>query len=614
MTGGSRKGILRHVEPPDNNEENEVGRTSQENRSFPPVASIPERLPTRAFNVINPSSSSRRVDLDDLFPYIGEYGKYQKLLTWLIVLPACIPCGLQGFNQLFMADDLPHWCRLPQILHQRTNFTLDQLKRLALPQDPKTNGTSQCTIRSLNWTLLVEDGMKDFEEMLDVALDTDDMVSPCLEGWDYDMTQVTSSIVSDFDLVCGKEIYPTIALFLVNVGGLFGVFLFGLLSDIIGRKLAFFACLTFEMIGGVGCVFARDFWVWTFFRVITGVTVPAIYQIPFIICLELVGPSYRAFVTVMTSLFYVAGLMLLPLIAWLERDWRIMSLYTTVPFSLYYIYFWFLPESPRWLLAQKRVKEALKILEALAQVNGKKLPTHLVDRIGFEDRRQGKDSAGSRHTKGILDLFRTPNLRLKTLLLTLCWFANCTVYVGLSYYGPALGDNPYFSFFLGSAIELPGYILCWIVMDRCGRRGPLSFCMIFGGIFASATCLLPEDSTTLLMTFYLISKFGISASYLIIYPFAGELYPTEVRGLGLGFSAYIGGIGICCIPLINYLGRTNLVLPLIVMGAVSVVGGLAGLRLPDTLNAPLPQTVEEGEEFGKKFTWRDCIRCSGPER
>ena len=64
--------------------------------------------------------------------------------------------------------------------------------------------------------------------------------------------------------------------------------------------------------------------------------------------------------------------------------------------------------------------------------------------------------------------------------------------MGLSYYGPALGENPYFSFFLGSAIELPGYILVWIVMDRVGRRWPLSICMILGGVSAIATCLLPE--------------------------------------------------------------------------------------------------------------------------
>lgn len=54
--------------------------------------------------------------------------------------------------------------------------------------------------------------------------------------------------------------------------------------------------------------------------------------------LELVGQTYRSFLTVMTCLFYVGGMMLLPLISWLERDWRLLSLYTTLPFLLYYVY------------------------------------------------------------------------------------------------------------------------------------------------------------------------------------------------------------------------------------------------------------------------------------
>lgn len=52
-----------------------------------------------------------------------------------------------------------------------------------------------------------------------------------------------------------------------------------------------------------------------------------------------------------------------------------------------------------------------------------------------------------------------------------------------------------------------------------------------------------------------------------------------------------------------------LVLPLVVMGIVSVAGGLSGLRLPETLHYRLPQTTEEGEEFGKDFTMEDCCRC-----
>lgn len=46
------------------------------------------------------------------------------------------------------------------------------------------------------------------------------------------------------------------------------------------------------------------------------------------------------------------------------------------------------------------------------------------------------------------------------------------------------------------------------------------------------------------------------------------------------------------------------------MGCISVIGGFSGLRLPETLNRRLPQTLEEGEEFGKEWTLNDCCRCS----
>lgn len=100
---------------------------------------------------------------------------------------------------------------------------------------------------------------------------------------------------------------------------------------------------------------------------------------------------------------------------------------------------------------------------------------------------------------------RTPNMRLKTLLITLNWFANETVYLGLSYYGPSLGDSEhlrleflnefikikrsktgrinslrpiYSSFFLSSMVEIPSYLCCWFVMDKWGRRWPMCLLMI----------------------------------------------------------------------------------------------------------------------------------------
>lgn len=72
------------------------------------------------------------LDLDDLLPALGGFGRYQKLLLWLICLPACIPCGFCAFNQLFMTDTPDdYWCAVPGL--SETNLTTTQIKRLSIP-------------------------------------------------------------------------------------------------------------------------------------------------------------------------------------------------------------------------------------------------------------------------------------------------------------------------------------------------------------------------------------------------------------------------------------------------------------------------------------------------
>lgn len=73
------------------------------------------------------------------------------------------------------------------------------------------------------------------------------------------------------------------------------------------------------------------------------------------------------------------------------------------------------------------------------------------------------------------------------------------------------------------------------------------------GITCIFTVLIPESAVLETLVLFLISKSMISASFLIIYPFAGELYPTQVRGVGIGTSSYIGGMGLIVIPFITYL-------------------------------------------------------------
>lgn len=546
--------------------------------------------------------SEKSMDFDDLLPHVGEFGRYQKLLIFLICLPACIPCGFHAFNQLFMSPFPPHWCRVPE-LEEAGEFTQEEIRNLTIPVIQGTfSQCSQYLVR--NFTAVALSGQ--------LKPDPSWPVVPCMNGWHYDTSVIFSSIVIDYDLVCERAIYPTVGLSVLNIGGIIGVYIFGTISDRFGRRVSFLVCLAVEQVFGLLTAFAPDFWSWIACRFMVGLTVPAIYQIPFIISLELVGPSYRSFVTVMTCLFYVGGMLLLAGVAYLVRNWVHLCLVTSLPFFTYVVYWWYLPESPRWLLAQGRLHEASTILNKMAEVNKTELPESFMHKL--KDRmiaQQALSSNSSQKSSGVgfCSMYKTPNMRLKVILITIVWFANETVYVGLSYYGPAMGDDEYLSFFLACAVEVPSYLLCWIVMDRWGRRWILGVGMILGGIFSICTVLMPEDASMATLVLYLVAKFAESAAFLIIYPFAAELYPTEVRGVGIGFSAYVGGLGLVIIPFINYLGTEMLVLPLLIMGVVSTLGGCLTFRLPETLQQKLPNTMAEGEEFGKDFSWKQCLVC-----
>lgn len=83
--------------------------------------------------------------------------------------------------------------------------------------------------------------------------------------------------------MCDRDIYPTIGLSALNVGGPIGVYVFGMLNDRSGRRLAYFSCLATLIVGSLITAASVDFWMWCFSRVIVGLTIPAVYQIPFII-------------------------------------------------------------------------------------------------------------------------------------------------------------------------------------------------------------------------------------------------------------------------------------------------------------------------------------------
>ncbi|XP_066250645.1 beta-alanine transporter isoform X2 [Euwallacea similis] len=372
----------------------------------------------------------------------------------------------------------------------------------------------------------------------------------CRNGWTFLVEETRDSIISEWNLVCTKSFSSTLALILFGCSGLIGNYIFGYVQDGLGRKPAFFIYLIVQCLFGVATALADSFLVWVLMRVGVGFTVPAILGTPYVLAVELVGPKERTMVTVLINIAYSVSLVGLALVVYAVRSWRWMALATAAPFLALFFTWPVLPESPRWLLAQGRIAEAREILEKIA-----------------------------------------------------------SVYVGLSYYAPALGGDEYLNFFLAGAVELPTYLFLWPAMERLGRRWTLCVSMVVGGSSCLATFLV-QNNYVITLALYCVGKMGISSAFVVLPLMASELYPTVVRGLGMSLSSVVGMLGPIFIPLVNYLGSDMLTLPLIVMGALLVIGGACSLLLPETLNEHLPQTLDDAEKTKLDF----CACCVPPRR
>lgn len=65
-----------------------------------------------------------------------------------------------------------------------------------------------------------------------------------------------------------------------------------------------------------------------------------VYSLLISIAIELVGPTWRTHVALLANVVYSFTLCLLGVVVWLVRDWRQMSLATSLPFLAYFFYWW----------------------------------------------------------------------------------------------------------------------------------------------------------------------------------------------------------------------------------------------------------------------------------
>ncbi|KAK0182421.1 hypothetical protein PV327_000563 [Microctonus hyperodae] len=549
---------------------------------------------------------------DDILPYVGEAGRYQ-LILFIILLPFTVVYAFLYFTQFFLTlVPNEHWCRVPELDgwnltdREKIDFSIPLASEVELKKDG-TISFSRCNMYAVNFSELLMAGVRQPDPSWPVI--------PCQHGWSFNFTAIPyASIAAELEWVCDKTYLSSAAQSAFFVGSIIGGLIFGYIADHYGRIPALVSCNAVGFFASVATAFCNSFWTFALARLVVGSSFDNCFNILFIITIEYVGPKYRTLVANMSfGIYFAIAASILPWIAYWIADWRILSWATALPLITAFLTPWIAPESARWYLMAGKPEKAIEMLKNLAKINKKNVKQEIFDE--FEKSCKvivEKDQKLNNYT--VLDLFKKLRLARITIILVIYWLLIILTFDGHVWNMKLLHPDVFTSFSIAALTELPAAILLALFLDKWGRRWMGFASMLICGIFSFIALATPEGSiTTVAMA--IIARLGVNIAANIGFQYAAEMLPTVVRAQGVSLIHIIGYFAHIVGPYVVNLSDIRKELPLLCLGIVSIIDAFLTLTLPETLDQELPESIDEGNDFGREqsFWWVPCI-SSSPEK
>ncbi|XP_058501371.1 synaptic vesicle glycoprotein 2B [Solea solea] len=429
----------------------------------------------------------------------------------------------------------------------------------------------------------------------------------------------------------------------IFLGMMVGGYVWGYLADQRGRRRVLVVSLTVNGVFGVLSSLAPWFWLLLLLRFISGIGVGGSIPVVFSYFSEFMPRRRRGTMISALATFWMAGNILAAGLAWLViprtwahislgtldfQSWRLFVALCSLPGLTSALLFRLLmPESPKFLMEADREKEAIHVFRLMFEMNmrgkGKSFPefglcTNSKQKRDMEDKRWAsrREQLASILKKGLAPIKQMfhDSLKTRSFALLIIFYCISFGYYGLWMWFPELfsrieeGGSPcgnvsvpyslhnnscypvktavYKEGFAIAVSNLPGNIFTILMMDRVGGKSLLSGSLVVSSLSVFLIYMVQTKTQSLILScvFSCVSVITWNALDVV----GTELYPTQLRSTALGFFTGMGRVAAIMGNIVfGKLVDTNCAVPVLLVSALLLTGGLVALLLPQTRQTEL---------------------------
>jgi len=405
-----------------------------------------------------------------------------------------------------------------------------------------------------------------------------------------------TSFVIDLGFYCEQSYVRTIAGILFFLGGNIGNGYFSYVSDKQGRKPAM---LYSYVLGAVFLFFFIGFSSgpisYICLLMLTWGSMSCFIGVSLTYLAEIGNEKFGKQSTLVILLEVTISQLVVVALAYFIPSYKIILYgFIAVPLVLASLLFFYVKETPVYLLSKNRVPEAIEALREIATVNEKPFAAENQEPAksdkqlsAFPEAEEEKQTSKSWN---YIEILTHPKLRVSVISYSVVKLYLYMAYFGCLFALSSLGGNMYVNCLVSATAEIIGYGLsfkAYLFPYKKLTKGGLSVVVGCGFSFLLVPYISSTSTDSLLSPLFLqgflalIMRVAICFVYGFIYSMGNELFPPEVRSQSVGVSEIASALGGMFAPIIILFANTYSLNVLFLFGTLGFPALLASQYIPE---------------------------------